>query len=150
MAHIDLIYKSNSSYLKAEDIGQDMPVFTIMKADVKTFDDGTAKVVIEFEETEKVLPLNKTNATAIADLYGLDTDAWIGRQIMLFTMLVEFNNQKVQAIRVRGVPRQQQQSPARQPRNMTYEQAKGHHGSTANREPEVYDEMNPPPPDGYR
>lgn len=135
MAHIDLIYKSNSSYLKAEDIGTDMPTFTMTAADVKTFDDGSAKVVVEFNETDKVLPLNKTNATAIADLYGMDTDAWVNRQIMLFTMPVEFNGKMVQAIRVRG--------PATQRQN--YAAAKS---GTA--QPAKYDEMNPPPPQGYR
>jgi hypothetical protein len=143
MAHIDLIYKSNSSYLKAEDIGTDMPTFTMTSADVKTFDDGSAKVVVEFSETDKILPLNKTNATAIADLYGLDTDAWVNRQIMLFTMPVEFNGKMVQAIRVRG--------PATQRQN--YGAAKsGMHspGATARHDPAKFDEMNPPPPDGYR
>jgi hypothetical protein len=143
MAHIDLIYKSNSSYLKAEDIGTDMPTFTMTSADVKTFDDNSSKVVVEFNETDKVLPLNKTNATAIAGLYGLDTDAWINRQIMLFTMPVEFNGKMVEAIRVRA--------PATQRQN--YGAAKsGMHspGATARHDPAKFDEMNPPPPDGYR
>ena len=50
---------------------------------------------------DKGLCLNKTNAGTIADLYGPETDAWIGRQIRLFATEVPFGAEQVLAIRVR-------------------------------------------------
>lgn len=41
------------------------------------------KLVCEFENVEKTLPLNKTNRNALADAYGDDTDAWLGKVVVL-------------------------------------------------------------------
>ncbi len=106
MVDINLIYKNNSDYMKAEDIGTNMWTMTITSADLKEFDNGDRKIVLQFEDFDKSLPLNVTNARAIADLYGGDTDKWSGRQIMLFTMPVDYQGKMVQAVRVRA-PQQQ-------------------------------------------
>lgn len=108
MVDINEIYKSNSDYLKAEDIGTDMPVFTIQTADVKHFDNGDSKLVLQFHETDKSLPLNVTNARAVAEMHGNNSSDWLGRQIMLFTMPVDFQGRMVQAIRIRAPATQAQ------------------------------------------
>lgn len=113
MVDINEIYKSNSDYIKAEDIGNNMWTLTIKTADVKKFDDGTSKIILSFHEWEKGLPLNVTNARAIAELYGQNSNAWVGRQIMLFSMPVDFQGKMVNAVRVRA-PMQPQAAP-RQP-----------------------------------
>lgn len=41
------------------------------------------KVVLSFKETEKRLPLNKTNAGIISEVFGDETDVWVGKQIYL-------------------------------------------------------------------
>lgn len=138
MVDINTIYKSNSDYLKAEDIGTEMWTVTIYSADVKAWDNGDKKVVLEFNEVDKSMPLNLTNSRAIADIYGGDTDNWLGKEIMLFTMPVDYQGKMVQAIRVRAPqkasapPRRAtpQADPAREPRF----------------ERQQYDERNPPPP----
>lgn len=114
MVDISTIYKSNSDYLKAEDIGNNMWTYTIRTADVKEFDNGDRKMVVTFVETEKTLPLNVTNARAIGDLYGPDSDNWIGQRVMLFSMPVDFQGKMVNAIRVRA-PQPVQNAPQRRP-----------------------------------
>lgn len=103
MTDINEIYKSNSDNIKAEDIGSNMWTMTIKTADVKSFDNGAErKIVLTFHEWDKQLPLNVTNARAIADLYGHNSNGWIGRQIMLFSMPVDFQGKMVNAVRVRA------------------------------------------------
>lgn len=108
------VYQSNSDFLKAEDIGANFWTATVRVVDMKNFDDGSRKLLVMFNELDKGLVLNKTNADTISDLYGRNTDGWIGRQVMLFTMPVDYQGKKVQAIRVRA-PAQQQAMPQRQP-----------------------------------
>lgn len=138
MVDINTIYKSNSDYLKAEDIGSEMWTVTIYSADVKTWDNGDRKVVLEFNELEnKAMPLNVTNSRAIADIYGGDTDNWIGKEIMLFTMPVDYQGKMVQAIRIRApqkasAPPRRAAPQADPARDARYERAQ-------------YDERNPPP-----
>lgn len=142
---ISEVYQSNSDFLKADDIGANFWTVTINKVDMKNFDDGSRKLFVMFNDIDKGLVLNKTNADMIGGLYGHNTDAWVGRQIMLFTMPVDYQGKKVNAIRVRGpAPAQNSpmqpshQRPLNQPAQQSYAQASG--GSA------VYDEMNPPPP----
>ena len=110
--NLNEIYQSNSDFLKADDIGQNFWTVTISKVDMKNFDDGSRKLFIMFAELDKGLVLNKTNADMIGDLYGRDTDGWIGHAVMLFTAPVDYQGKKVNAIRVRA-PAQQQAMPQR-------------------------------------
>lgn len=135
MVDISSIYKSNSEYLNAEDIGQNMWTMTIANAEVKEFQNGDRKIVLSFDDYDKVMPLNATNARAIGELYTPDTDAWIGKQIMLFTMPVDFQGKMVQAIRIRAP--QRQSAP---PRRSAPQSA----GMTR-----PFDERNPPPYDSF-
>lgn len=96
------IYKSNSDFLKAEDIGNAMPVVVVSDVELKEFDNGDKKLALHFQGKEKILPLNKTNAGTMESLYGYNTDGWLNQRIMLFTMPVDFNGKKTQAIRIRA------------------------------------------------
>lgn len=142
---ISEVYQSNSDFLKADDIGSNFWTISIAKVDMKEFDDGSRKLFIMFNDLDKGLVLNKTNADTIGGLYGVNTDGWVGKPIMLFTMPVDYQGKKVNAIRVRApaTPGQPHAGPAQashqRPLNQpSYAQASG--GSAA------YDEMNPPPP----
>ncbi len=112
MVDVNEMYKSNSEYLKAEDLGSSMPTLTIQASDVKHFDNGDSKLVLQFAETEKTMPLNMTNARAIAELHGNNSDGWAGKRIMLFTMTVDFQGRQVPAIRIRAPAPAQQGLPA--------------------------------------
>lgn len=89
-----------SKYIKAKDLkGQDVPV-VIDRADIEKIGEDT-KLVLYFRGKEKGLVTNRTNADRIAHLYGTNTDDWIGREIILYTDMVNFQNRVVEAIRVR-------------------------------------------------
>lgn len=63
-------------------------------------EDAKTQLLVTFREYEKQLGLNKTNATAIANLFGDDTDDWVGESLVLFPTKVDFGGRMVDAIRV--------------------------------------------------
>lgn len=83
------IYGGNSSWLKAEDLKGSKPVVVISNAEIRenTYQGETKKqIVLSFEGKEKVLGLNFTNASKIAELTGSDNYLdWIGTAIKLYT-----------------------------------------------------------------
>lgn len=86
--------------LKAADLGTSQPVVTIEKVESKKFDDGM-KAVIHFRGKDKVLICNKTNWNSIVEITGQeDSDNWTGKRIRLVVARVDFQGQRVPAIRV--------------------------------------------------
>jgi len=61
------------------------------------------KLELHFAGRDKTLLLNKTNSDAITYIHGVDTDAWIGKEIILFPTMVSFGGNQVEAIRLRPV-----------------------------------------------
>ena len=98
MANVETYFPSK--YLKASDLnGSDM-IATIAEFGEEKFKDSSdVKPIIALQET-KPLVLNKTNFTAIQDLYG-NTENWAGKSITLFPAEVLFRGESVQAVRVR-------------------------------------------------
>lgn len=86
--------------LKAADLQGAEPTVVIATVKMKEFDKGN-KLIITFQGKKKALVCNKTNASRIAYIYGPNTDDWIGREIVLFTDLVDFQGKTVEAIRIR-------------------------------------------------
>lgn len=97
--------------LKAADLQGHEPVVVIATVEMKKFDNGN-KLVITFQGKKKALICNKTNANRIAFAHGTNTDNWIGKEIQLYTDLVDFQGKATEAIRVRPAPKRQ---PAPQP-----------------------------------
>ncbi len=100
------IYESNSNFLKAADLQGKKPILKISAAEIveKDYQDGNGpkkQIVLSFENTEKVLGLNFTNASRIAELTeSEEIEDWVGVSIKLFTEVVSFQNKKVDAIRI--------------------------------------------------
>ncbi len=97
-----------SKYLKADaDVDDDGRIFTIKGVKVENVgkdDDAESKPVVYFEETDKGLVLNKTNANFIVTILGDDdTDAWKGQQITLIATDVEYQGKLLRGIRVRRI-----------------------------------------------
>ncbi len=90
----------SGDYLKAEDLqGRNVRV-RISQVTVKDFDDGK-KLILHFENKDKCLVCNKTNASIIEEVIGSnDTDDWEGKSVTLTTKKVEFQGKLVPAIRV--------------------------------------------------
>ena len=105
--NINDVYQGASDFLKASDLKGKGVKLTISKVGVQEFDEKgdsgpykAKKLILSFEGTEKELVLNKTNGRAIGAMYGDETDGWIGKQIKLYTAMVDFQGSQVPAIRV--------------------------------------------------
>jgi len=56
------------------------------------------KMVIGFENVEKELVVNKTNRGILAAAFGDDTDAWLGKSVVLHLTRVMFEGQLTPSI----------------------------------------------------
>ena len=94
-----------SRWLKGEDLQGHEPTVTIARVTFERIQqqDGTEeeKPVVWFQGKDKALILNRTNADAIAELYGDETDAWPGCSIKLVTERVSAFGKMHDAIRIR-------------------------------------------------
>lgn len=89
-----------SRFLKAQDLeGQE--VEAVIKEIEETELDDESKYVVTFVDASKGLVLNKTNATSIAARYGDETDAWLGKPIILYPDRTPMGGKIVDCIRVR-------------------------------------------------
>jgi hypothetical protein len=94
-----------SRYLRPADLGNKELTLTIIDVtieDLGTNDRKETKLVVHFKETDKLLVLNKTNATTISNLYGDQTSGWIGKRITLYVIEVSFQGTQMNGIRVRN------------------------------------------------
>jgi hypothetical protein len=95
-----------SDYLRAADLNNKEVTYTMRSVAIEQIGaDKEDKPVLYFEGQEKGIILNKTNAAAIAQIYGDDTDDWAGEAITLFSAIVSFQGQNVPAIRVKAPSR---------------------------------------------
>jgi len=123
-----------SNYLRAADLGNNMPKVVISHVAMEELGDGH-KPVVYFQNKEKGLVLNKTNSALISVAYGDDTEDWAGREIILYSTPVSFQGRMVDAIRVRLVPTAK---PNRAPVSVRPGTGSGAGG---------HSEVNPPPHD---
>lgn len=118
-----------SLYLSAPDFrGRDavLTISHVVVEDLQTNRGTEKKPVVFFEETrakakatgakERRLVLNRTNAKAIASIYGFELDNWKGKRITLYPTQCEAFGETVDCIRVRkerptDEPRAAQQQP---------------------------------------
>lgn len=96
------------SSLKAADLKGREYTLVIADVEMKKFNDAN-KLVVSFQNAKKSLICNKTNANRIAHMHGTNTDNWTGKEITLYSEMVDFQGDLVEAIRVRVAPRQTQQ-----------------------------------------
>lgn len=90
----------SGEYLKAADLQGAEPTVVIANVELKEFDDGN-KFLITFQNKKKGLVANKTNASRIAMLYGDETEDWVGKEVVLYTEIVDFQGKPTEAIRIR-------------------------------------------------
>ena len=94
----------SSKYLKAGDLGgkeRAVKISGCFNEELGQGNDKKTKPVLYFEGRKKGLVCNKTNAVVIAESYGDDTEAWVGRDIVIFALPVDFQGKTVEGIRVR-------------------------------------------------
>ena len=109
MAKINELFPSR--FLKASDLaGQEREV-TMVKLTEESVTKDETKPALTLEGVAKMLVLNKTNAETISAAYGPETDAWMGRKIILFSAKVQGPNGLTDGIRCR-VPAEAGAAPA--------------------------------------
>lgn len=97
----------DDKWLKAWDLAGRDWTLVIRKVEAGVLENAQSrrkdrKPVIHFKGARKPLALNKTNAKAIATLYGNETDAWIGKKVTLYSSKTSFGNeQDIDCIRIR-------------------------------------------------
>lgn len=101
--HVDLLFPSK--YAKAADLrGKNVPVVIerITPREKLMMQGGKSdtKPVIYLRGKEKGWILNKTNAKAIAKVYGPEITNWIGKTVVIMSAEVEARGEMVDAIRV--------------------------------------------------
>ena len=90
-----------SKYVKCHDLkGQDLTL-TIKSVTIEKMRDQDERPVVYFSGATKGLVLNKTNAGTISNMYGCNTDNWIGKPISLHPTECEAFGEIVECIRVR-------------------------------------------------
>ena len=90
-----------SNYLKCSDLNGREITATISEVKMEDVGDDH-KPVVYFRGAQKGLVLNKTNGYSIGDIYGDDTDNWIGRKITLFPDKTSYQGKRVDCVRVKG------------------------------------------------
>lgn len=96
-----------SKFLKVDDLDGEVPVIIqSLKWERMKDDDGKEedKPVLYFLRVDKGLVLNKTNGLTIAEQLGDETDAWVGKKIILTKENVTAFGKKQWAIRVKATP----------------------------------------------
>ncbi len=87
-------------YLKAADLDEGGMTVTITDFEMEEVgEEQELKPLISFKECKPLIS-NKTNKDMLAMLLGKETDDWIGKQVELVMMMVNFKNDVVPAIRV--------------------------------------------------
>ena len=92
--------EGNSRYLKGLHLEGSEPTWTISHAEEQTML-GEEKLVVYFEEEDRGLVLNRTNARRLVDAFGDDADEWVGKRVVLYTEPVDFNGKTTDAIRLK-------------------------------------------------
>ncbi len=97
-----------SLYLKGDDVkGRELTatIAAVKMEEIKAGDqtEGDTKPVLHFREADiKAMVLNVTNADAISEGYGDETDAWVGKTIVIYhDPSIKFAGKKVGGVRVR-------------------------------------------------
>jgi len=101
-----------SEFLKAGDIGNKQVRVVIDRVEMRDVGDDH-KPVVFFQGKEKGVVLNVTNARAIAQYYGEEMEEWGGQEIILFTMMVNFQGRMQPGIRIRVASSSERKTPAK-------------------------------------
>jgi hypothetical protein len=93
-----------SKYVKAADLEGKSTLWTISHIEMETMGFGEDKKtlpVLYFDEVDRGLVLNRTNANTIVDAYGDESDDWAGKPIVLVPTPVQYAGKVTEGIRVR-------------------------------------------------
>jgi len=98
---------TESPYLKGSDLeeGERLTV-TIKSAEEATFpQSGDTVPILGFLELEKQLTLNRTRITKLVELFGPDTEDWLGKKISLYPVDVNYQGKITQGVAIAAPPK---------------------------------------------
>ena len=105
---MDIYDEFPSSFFKATElVGKKLPV-TITTVEKTEMNDGKTKPVLKFEEDTRGLVLNVENRTVLAERFGRDTRAWVGKKVTLITRRVNGPSGPCPGIRFADPPMSEQ------------------------------------------
>lgn len=107
-----------SKYLKSLDLqGRTVRAKISDVASEKVGDDF--KIVVHFVGKQKGMICNRTNSMTLAEVWGPETDNWIGGNVEIFSMKVPFQGKLTDGLRLRplGKVAPQQRPPSADPRS---------------------------------
>jgi hypothetical protein len=102
---MDVSSQLGGSFLTNADLPAPHQVWTISKVTQELVGgpDGDQKICVLFTEfPTKALGTNKTNLGRIADLYGRESNAWIGKQMQVYRSVTDSPKGIVNCIRLAG------------------------------------------------
>ena len=88
-----------NNFLRVDDFDSGPRTLTIAGTEMERVGKDK-KICLVFEEETKMLPLNKTNALALAEMYGDDTDDWAGQPCTIRVAETEFAGESVDCLRI--------------------------------------------------
>jgi hypothetical protein len=92
-----------SKYLAKEDFPKPRVLTTESLGTALIGEDKEQKHILYFANCDKGLVLNKSVATVLADMFGDDTDKWIGKRVEVYTdHSIMFAGRRVGGIRLRA------------------------------------------------
>ena len=95
-----------SRFFRATDIprrGQTLVITDVSQEEVSDGETKQTKWALKFKDEDRLLVLNKTNATILAEAFGSDTDRWVDKAVALRTEKVSFGGRMTDGIRVAAV-----------------------------------------------
>ena len=104
-----------SRFFKAEDIKGEKKFRIKDVTEEKIGDDKEKKLVVWFTNDERGLICNKTNNRVLRGAFGDPVKGWIGKIIVIFTMLVDNRGKMTPGLRVRIPPPKQSPATAEPP-----------------------------------
>ena len=94
-------------YLAGDMIGQNQVTLTIVSVSIEDMNSGKggsqSKPCLHFKERDKMMVLNKTNATALAKELGPETDRWKGARITLEAPMIDAFGKQTRTLRITKV-----------------------------------------------
>ncbi len=96
----------DSKWIRAWDLGGKDFTMVIERVEAGSIDNFQTQKkdrapILWFKGAKKPLLLNKTNSKTIAQLYGTNTDEWVGKAITLFGTTTSLKGETVDCIRIR-------------------------------------------------
>lgn len=93
-----------SKFLNAKSAGKyngvTLTIYDAKDAMVGTEDNQKRKMVLEFENVEKTLVVNKTNREILTEAWGDETDDWRGKHVVLHIVSVTFKGERTPSIQL--------------------------------------------------